>query len=625
MQRSGDTKLMKYITSIWTCIAVLVIGMMIKVSDGYIVERLRLINFDSYQTLIPKHHDSEIVVINIGEQSLAEYGQWPWPRASFAQMISDIRTANAGLIAFTVMFPEADRFNQDEIFISWIKDNGIILSQTGSAKGRSDSAPFVGTVTLGNGDPYTFVDEYPGIVTNIPGIESVAQGIGVLNAKPEIDNVTRRVPLLIQSNNQLYPSLGMEILRAVADRKSYTLKVEPTGIENFRIPPYEPIITDQSGSVWIDWSKTFDTYEYGKDVLPDLKGKTVIIGLTAEGLVPLVSTPAGGLYPHDIQASILSNLMSSDTSISRPVWMPIAEITLILITAIVLLLCVYKLPIILAGAASIFLIGLNVGIPYYLWLDSYYLMDATFGFGLLILLFAHSSFNNFYVQFKLRQQIKKQFETYLDPRQVAALQKDPSLLKLGGERKEMTYLFMDIVGFTPISEYYKNKDDPEGLVLLVNEFLDAMTKIILNNGGMIDKFMGDCIMAIFNAPIDMHDHAEMAIKSAKEIEEKTIELKAKYKERGLPDINVGTGVNTGTAIIGNMGSETRFDYSVIGDAVNLGARLEATAARHEYIDYKTIWSSMTQAQLPYSVKSKCIGDIKVKGKEELIKIYTFDV
>ena len=226
---------MKYITSIWTCIAVLVIGMIIKVSDGYIVERLRLINFDSYQTLIPKHHDSEIVVINIGEQSLAEYAQWPWARATFAQMISDLRTANAGLIAFTVMFPEADRFNQDEIFISWIKDNGIILSQTGSAKGRSDSAPFVGTVALGNGDPYTFVDEYPGIVTNIPGIESVAQGIGVLNAKPEIDNVTRRVPLLIQSNNQLYPSLGMEILRAIADRKSYTLKVEPTGIENFRI------------------------------------------------------------------------------------------------------------------------------------------------------------------------------------------------------------------------------------------------------------------------------------------------------------------------------------------------------------------------------------------------------
>ena len=613
---------MKYITSIWMCVIVLVAGMSLKVSDGYIVERLRLINFDSYQTLIPKHHDDNIAVINIGEQSLAEYGQWPWPRSTYAQLISDLRTSNAGIIAFTVMFPEADRFNQDEILVSWIKDNGIILSQTGSAKGRSNSAPFVGTVVLGDGDPYIFVDEYPGIVTNIPILEAVAQGVGVLNAKPEIDNVTRRVPLLIQSNDQLYPSLGMEILRAVADRKSYTAKVEPTGFENFRIPPYEPILTDQSGSVWIDWSKTFDTYEYGKDTIPDLKGKTVIIGLTAEGLVPLVSTPAGGLYPHDIQASVLSNLMSSDYSISRPGWMPIAEMTLILITAIALLLCVYKLPIILAGIVSLFLIGLNVGLPYYLWIDSYYLMDASFGFGFLIILFAHSSFNNFYKQFKMRQQIKKQFETYLDPRQVAALQKDPSSLKLGGERKEMSFLFMDIVGFTPISEYYKNKDDPEGLVLLVNEFLDAMTKILLNNGAMIDKFMGDCIMAIFSAPITMDNHAEMAVKSAKEIEEKTLELKAKYKERGLPDINVGTGINTGIAIIGNMGSETRFDYSVIGDSVNLAARLEATAARGDYLEYKTIYSSFTKDQLPETMPSKKIGDIKVKGKEETIEIYT---
>ena len=196
------------------------------------------------------------------------------------------------------------------------------------------------------------------------------------------------------------------------------------------------------------------------------------------------------------------------------------------------------------------------------------------------------------------------------------------MLKLGGERKEMTFLFMDICGFTPISEYYKNKDDPEGLVELVNEFLDAMTKIIQNNGGTIDKYMGDCIMAFWNAPLPCLNHAEMAVKSAIEIEEKTNELKRIYKERGLPDINVGTGVNTGTCIVGNMGSESRFDYSVIGDAVNLAARLEATAARHEYIDYKTIISSFTMKQLPEGYFCSEIGKIKVKGKEEEITIYS---
>jgi len=235
----------------------------------------------------------------------------------------------------------------------------------------------------------------------------------------------------------------------------------------------------------------------------------------------------------------------------------------------------------------------------------------------------HSVFTRFILEFQLKQQIRKQFEKYLDPRQVAILVKNPEKLKLGGVRKEMSFIFMDIVGFTPISEHYKNKDDPEGLVELINEFLNEVSIIILKNGGMIDKFMGDCVMGIFGAPLDMDNHAEMAIKSAKEIEEKVKELKVIYKERGLPDINVGTGVNTGIAIVGNMGSKTRLDYSVVGDAVNLAARLEATAGRHDHIDNKTIWSSYTQEQLPDTFKTKSIGEIKVKGKEELIKIFTF--
>jgi len=225
-------------------------------------------------------------------------------------------------------------------------------------------------------------------------------------------------------------------------------------------------------------------------------------------------------------------------------------------------------------------------------------------------------------QYKLRQQIKKQFGTYLSPDMVAMLQKNPELLKLGGERREMTFLFMDICGFTPISEHYKNNDDPEGLVLLVNEFLNKMTNIILDNGGTIDKYMGDCIMAFWNAPLECKNHAEMAVKSGVEIEEEIKELQKEYEERGLPPINVGTGINTGTCIVGNMGSESRFDYSVIGDAVNLAARLEATAGRGEYLDNKTIMSRATALQLPSGWLFTELGNIKVKGKEETIKIYS---
>jgi adenylate cyclase len=235
----------------------------------------------------------------------------------------------------------------------------------------------------------------------------------------------------------------------------------------------------------------------------------------------------------------------------------------------------------------------------------------------------HSTFNRFIKEFKLKQQIRKQFEKYLDPRQVAILVKNPEKLKLGGERKEMSFLFMDIVGFTPISEYYKNKDDPEGLVEVINDYLNRMSKIVLQNGGTIDKYMGDCIMAFWNAPLDCPNHAEMAVKTAIECAEETDKIKTEFKAKGLPDINIGSGVNTGTCIVGNMGSEMRLDYSVIGDSVNLAARLEAQTRNYKDKNGKVtpvLYSSYTQEKLD-NIKSVEVDKIKVKGKEELITIY----
>ena len=246
------------------------------------------------------------------------------------------------------------------------------------------------------------------------------------------------------------------------------------------------------------------------------------------------------------------------------------------------------------------------------------------GAALIVFLFwTIVTFRNFIEQFLLRQQIKGQFSTYLSPDMVNMLVKDPSLMKLGGERKEMTFLFTDIMGFTPVSEAFKKNDDPEGLVDLINTYLDSMTNIILENGGTIDKYMGDCIMAFWNAPLPCDNHADMAVKSAIEINAKTEELNKQFKDEGLnlPPINVGTGVNTGTCIVGNMGSESRFDYSVIGDAVNLAARLEATAGRNDYKQWKIIVSEFTMKQCE-NFTFDSIGDILVKGKSEPISIYS---
>ena len=605
------------LTSIWSCIIVLVGLISLRIYDPSIVEQLRVINFDYYQKSEEQVQNESIVLIDIGEKSLETFGQWPFPRHQFAQLISDLRNNNAGIIAFTPMFADVDRFGGDEIFASWVKDNGIVLSSTTSGKGLESVAPHVGTATLGYGNANTFAYKYKSVVNNIHS--EVSSGSGMLSSSPEVDGSVRRIPLVISVEDKLYPSFGMEVVRVMADKKSYTMKVEETGIENMRIPPYEPVKTDSTGSIYVDWTNTFERYQYG-DVLPNLQGKTVIIGVTAEGISPLVTTPMGLKYPHDIQASVVHTL-TGGKQITRPQWVLLGEVSLMFFVGLLLLLSVYYLPIWLS---AVFFGGCLTGVVFAaVEVFSYgILIDASYPFMLLILIFSHSSFNNFYIQFKLKQQIKGQFGTYLSPDMVDMLVKDPSLMKLGGDRKEMSFLFMDIVGFTPISEHYKNNDNPEGLVDLINEFLDAMTSIIFKNGGTIDKYMGDCIMAFWNSPLPCENHAEMAVKSALEIEDKTLELKRIYKDRNLPDINVGTGINTGTCIVGNMGSQSRFDYSVIGDAVNLAARLEATAARHEYLEYKTIISSFTKEQLPSDYICDNIGTIMVKGKDEPIEIYS---
>ena len=613
---------MKYITSIWTVVIVICLGLFLKVYNVSQVEQIMLMGFDAKIKDIPKTTSKDVVLYEIGEGTLEKWGQFPLPRHYYAQIISDLIDANAEVKAFTIMFPEADRFGGDPAFESWIKGSGVVLSQKADHRGRSDVAPYVGTAMKGAGDPMNFLQEYNKILTNIPLLENHAWGVGLSNVAPEVDGIVRKFPLVVQVNDKRYPSLSVEIIRAEKQTKGYTINTDPDlGVVDLFIPPKLHAKTNSDGTAYINYSIEHDRYEIGVDRLPDLQGKTVLIGVSALGIVPEILTPLGLKFPHEIQASALSSILSGD-SIIRPYWADLMEIILILIGSLLILSSVYFFPAFVGLGVFATVASAVVFFSTYHWTSSMYLLDWTFAIVLYIIVFAHASFNNFWIQFKLRQQIKGQFGTYLSPDMVNMLIKDPSLMKLGGDRKEMSFLFMDIVGFTPISEFYKNKDDPEGLVELVNEFLDAMTKIILANGGTIDKYMGDCIMAFWNAPLPCENHAELAVKSAIEIEAKTNELKDIYKVRGLPDINVGTGVNTGDCSVGNMGSESRFDYSVIGDAVNLAARLEATAARHEYLEYKTIISSFTRDQLPEEYICKEIGDIKVKGKEELITIYS---
>ena len=609
---------MKYLTSIWTTILLGITLIGVRIADPQLLEQFRLSIFDQYIQSLPVEHSNDIVLINISESSLEAYGQYPWPRQNHAAVISDLRNANAGMIGFTIMFPEEDRFSGDTIFASWIKDNGIILAQDADQNGRSSKAPYVGYATFGySGDPLDLTYRYKGLITNIEELEKNAWGVGLLNGAPEVDNLTRRIPLMSQVNGELYPSFALETVRAMQDKKSYTIKLNEAGIESIVLRPFI-IPTDERGSIWLKWNTHFESIDYDGQPLPDLKGKTAIIGVTAKGIVPQVSTPAGLLYPHQIQANALQTIIS-DSPISRPQWTFLAELAMILVGSLLIVLSVYYLPI---WAGLVFFVGSAVAVcyaAYYAWYEFSILLDLSASLIVYILLLTSSSFNNFYKQFVLRQQIKKQFGTYVSPDLVKQLQEDPSLLKLGGERKNMTFMFMDICGFTPISEHYKNNDDPEGLVVLINNYLDTMTKIVLKNGGTIDKFMGDCIMAFWNAPLPCDNHADKAVQTSMEICDAADILIKELAEQGLPRIDIGIGINTGDCIVGNMGSEERFDYSVIGDAVNLGARLEGQTRNYDGV--RVLLGEETYRQCP-SRKFTEVDRITVKGKSELITVYS---
>ena len=611
---------MKLFYSGWAVVATILLLTVIKVVDPTPLQSLRLQTFDALQNLDEVKQSNEVVIINIGEKSLQQWGQWPWPRQNFAQLIHDIRQKNGGMIGLTVMFPEADRFGGDEVLASWIKGNGVILSQTPSSRGVRSSGPHIGTGTIGPLPAQDFLLSWPNLVTNIPTLEQHAEGIGVLASAPQPDLVTRTYPLAIGVEGKIYPSLAIELLRTYTQKPSYMLKTSELGIQEFAVPPFEPIVTQTDGTAFIRFNNTFEEVEYVDiNSLPDLKGKFVLVGVSAEGIQNPVPTPKGNMYPQQIQGHMLQNFVDG-SNITRNELSPFIELLVAFMGMVLIGFAVYKLPLVWTAPISMLILGTEAYASVWFYTHKLMLIDATFPVISGFLVFTHSAFNNFYKQYRLRQQIKGQFSKYISPDYVDMLVKDPSLMKLGGERREMSFLFADIVGFTPISEKYMKEDDPEGLVDLINNFLDRMTKIILANGGTIDKYMGDCIMAFWNAPIPCDNHADMALKSAIEIELLGDELEKEMEKLGLPRVKFGTGINTGTCIVGNMGSESRLDYSVIGDAVNLGARLEAETRKQ---DTPILFSEFTLKSFkdPKGIVYEKLGSVNVKGKEEPVKIY----
>ena len=614
---------MKKILTHWTIAFVtLFLLTWVGVKDPQVKEILRLKSFDLLFQSQEKEISQDIAIIEIDEKAIEIYGQWPWKRDVLANLIEELRAAEVGVIVLPILFAEEDRLGGDDALAKALKDNFVVVAQTGTNQTSKNGVPR-GVAKIGN--PLDWLFSWKGMVGPIESIGQNAAGVGTTNISQEIDGVVRRMPLIMKIGDDVYPSLAIEVIRVAVGESSYQVKAGDGGIIAMRVPGFATIKTDANARIWLTWNKEYQTIslaESGPGAFEELKGKTVIIATTAEGLGGIIATPTGANYDYVAVASTLQTVIDG-VNITRIDISFLLELVLAFLIGCVIILAANYFSYVTLGLTFVGLYVILLYSTHYLFSQYLILADVSWAIICLTIVGFHSTFNRFIKEFKLKQQIRKQFEKYLDPRQVAILVKNPEKLKLGGERKEMSFLFMDIVGFTPISEHYKNKDDPEGLVEVINDYLNRMSKIVLKNGGTIDKYMGDCIMAFWNAPLECSNHAEMAVKTAIECAVETDKIKTEFKEKGLPDINIGSGVNTGICIVGNMGSEMRLDYSVIGDAVNLAARLEATTRNYKDKNGKVtpvLYSSFTKEKLE-NIKSIEVDKIKVKGKEELITIY----
>jgi adenylate cyclase len=602
-----------YLTSTWAVVISVCLLLTLYAINPSSIQTLQLKTFDYLITSLDKKQSDEIVVVNFGEKSVEQFGQWPFDRRDIAKTIDKLKEQGASVIVAPILFSEKDRAGGDDE-LSKVLD-GVVLAQTPTTQNSKPDSVRRGFAAIGPVDPSLYVYRWAGGLRPLDQHAKVASGVGVVATVPELDGVVRRIPLLVNIASGLYPSIPLETIRVAAGDPSFQVKTSDAGLEFVRIPAFPAIPVDERGRIWLTWNNKFETLE-ATEIDNRVKDKIVILGLTIEGVGGIIATPIGEKWAHEIQAQALQTLVDG-TSISRPSVGRLIEGALLTTILLLLLHIVPRLTVALTVPFYAFIVvGISVA-SYYLFQTHMQLWDASYIVLAISVIFAHLVFNNFAREFRLKQQIKKQFGTYLSPALVEKLQKNPELLRLGGETRELSIMFTDVRGFTTISEHYG--DDVQGLTQIMNRYMTAMTKKIIDNEGTLDKYIGDAQMAFWNAPLDDEMHARHAVKTALEMLDDLVNFNRQIALEGIPAFGMGLGINTGSVVVGNMGSSQRFDYTCLGDAVNLASRLEGQSKPYHV---KLIIGENTYRHVKEEYLCLELDCLAVKGKAIGVKIYT---
>jgi adenylate cyclase len=637
------------------CLALLVLFAGFRIYDPAPVEEIRVRTFDTFQRFDPrKKAVRPVTIVDIDDKSMEKLGQWPWPRTRIADLVTELTRLGAVVIAFDAVFSEPDRLNpsnaadtfrnldeatrdklralpsNDQIFADAIKASRVVLGESGLPEeivALDKTLPVTGLAMLGE-EPQRFMFDFPGLLRNVPVLEHAAAGRGLFTIRPERDGIVRRVPMIMQAQGQTMPSLSFEMLRVATGSGTILIKSEKAGIKSVGIRGLQ-IPTDNNGQLWVHYARN-DASIYvpainvlEKNVAPDMiAGKLVLIGTSAVGLNDIKTTPVSPAMPGvEIHAQVLESALTGAV-ISQPIYGIAIEFTTALLFGILVIVFAPAFgPVTLVALGTVFATAL-IGVSWYFYTQHRLLIDFTYPLMSTTAIYLTLIFSSFVREQAQRRQIRSAFGQYLSPALVEQLAQAPEKLVLGGEEREMTIMFSDVRGFTTISESFKH--DPQGLTALMNRFLTPLTNAILARKGTIDKYMGDAIMAFWNAPIDDKEHEINACAAAIDMLERIDELnKLREQEAQLGGhayipLNVGVGLNTGVCVVGNMGSDLRFDYSVLGDSVNLASRLEGQSKEY---GFPIIVGSKTALAVKDKFAILELDFIMVKGKKEPEVIY----